>query len=287
MSKTMLAVFAALTLAGCGRGDKREVASADSLNRDLQLAPVDTTAPLNDTASTSPAPAATPAPSPATPAPAPKPKPKPTAKPAPAAAPASPSPASPAGPTSAETPAAAPSAGAKRLSAGATFSAATDAEIRSNKNKVGDEVTATVSTDVKDASGRVVIPAGSKVTLTITAIKESENKGDSTGTLTVKPTAVSINGQSQPLAASLSGVKTSLQGRKTSAGDIAKVGVGTGAGAVVGRVIGGSTKGAIIGGIIGGAIGAQRAVETKDRDVVLPQGTTVTLTLDQTFEAQS
>ena len=152
---------------------------------------------------------------------------------------------------------------------------------------MGDEVTATVSTDVKDASGRVVIPAGSKVTLTITALHESENKGDSTGTLTVKPTAVSINGQSQPLAASLSGVKTSLEGRKTGAGDIAKVGVGTGAGAVVGRVIGGSTKGAIIGGIIGGAIGAQRAVETKDRDVVLPQGTAVTLTLDQTFETQS
>ena len=42
MSKSMLAVFAALALAGCGRGDKRDVASADSLNRDLQLAPVDT-----------------------------------------------------------------------------------------------------------------------------------------------------------------------------------------------------------------------------------------------------
>ena len=172
------------------------------------------------------------------------------------------------------------------MPAGTTFSAATDAEIRSNKNKVGDEVTATVATDVKDASGRTVIPAGSMVTLKITAIKESENKGDSTGTLTVKPSAVSINGVSQPIAASLSGVKTALEGRKTGAGDIAKVGVGTGAGAVVGRVIGGSTKGAIIGGIIGGAIGAQRAVETKDRDVVLPQGTTVTLTLDQSFEPQ-
>jgi hypothetical protein len=278
MSKTMLAAFTALTLVGCGRGDKREVASADSLNRDLQLAPVDTTAPLNDTASASPAPAA--APTAAAPTPAPKPKPKPASKPAPAgAAPAAPAPSAPA-------PAAAPSAAPKRLPAGATFAAATDAEIRSNKNKVGDEVTATVSTDVKDASGRVVIPAGSQVTLKITALHESENKGDTTGTLTVKPTAVSINGTSQPLAASLSGVKTSLQGRKTGAGDIAKVGVGTGVGAVVGRVIGGSTKGAIIGGVIGGAIGTQRAIETKDRDVVLPQGTTVTLTLDQSFEAQ-
>jgi hypothetical protein len=163
----------------------------------------------------------------------------------------------------------------------------TDAEIRSNKNKVGDEVTATIAADVKNSAGQVVIPAGSKVTLQVTAIKESENKGDTTGTLTLKPTSISINGNSQPLPASISGVKTSLQGRGTNAGDIAKVGAGTAVGAVVGRVIGGSTKGAIIGGIIGGAVGTQRAVETKDRDVVLPSGTQVTLTLDDKLMAGS
>ena len=82
-------------------------------------------------------------------------------------------------------------------------------------------------------------------------------------------------------------MKTQLQGRKTDAGDIAKPAAGAAAGAVVGRVLGGSTKGAIIGGVIGGAVGAQRAVETKDRDVVLPQGTAVTLTLDQTLAMSS
>ena len=55
----------------------------------------------------------------------------------------------------------------------------------------------------------------------------------------------------------------------------------------MGRVLGGSSKGAIIGGIIGGAVGTQRAIETKDRDVVLPQGTAVTLTLDQTLAMAS
>jgi hypothetical protein len=39
----------------------------------------------------------------------------------------------------------------------------------------------------------------------------------------------------------------------------------------------------VIGGVIGGAVGTQRAVETKDRDVVVPAGTTVTLVLDQSF----
>jgi hypothetical protein len=169
------------------------------------------------------------------------------------------------------------------LAAGTTLTASTNAEIRSHKNKVGDTVTATVASDVKDRAGRVVIPAGSEVVLKVTAIKESENKSDTTGTLTVQPTAVVIGGQSYPIAASIEGVTTKLEGRGTNAGDIAKPAAGAAVGAVVGRVLGGSSKGAIIGGVIGGAVGAQRAVETKDRDVVLPQGTTVTLSLDETF----
>lgn len=279
MSRTRLAALTLLALAACGRGEKSDVASADSLNRDLQLAPVDTTAALNDrpagdtatvaTATPAPEPAAAPKPA------APKPKPKPAAA-APAPAPAAAAPAAPA-------PAPAPSS----LAAGTSFSATTDAEIRSNKNKVGDQITATVASDVKDAAGRVVIPAGAQVTLQVTAIKESENKGDTTGTLTLKPTSIAIDGVPKPLPASISGVSTKLEGRKTNAGDIAKVGAGTGVGAVVGRVIGGSTKGAIIGGIIGGAVGTQRAIETKDRDVVVPQGTTVTLTLDDKLVAGS
>src|SRR3954447_1256664 len=93
MSRTMLAALTLISVAACGRSDRRDVASADSLNRDLQLAPVDSTAPLNDqpsadtaTSAATPAPPAAPAPKPAAkPAPKPAAKPKPTA---PAAAPA-------------------------------------------------------------------------------------------------------------------------------------------------------------------------------------------------------
>jgi hypothetical protein len=263
MSRTMIAVLTLAAVAACGGGDRRDTAAADSLSRDLQLAPVDTTAELNDRPT-----ASVPAPAAGTPA-------KPI-RPAATSRPASPSP-------SASTPARAPAA-SPGLAAGTSLTASTTAEIRSNKNKVGDSVTATLETDVKDAAGRVVIPAGSEVVLMVTAIKESENKSDKTGTLTVKPTAVSINGQSYPLTASIQHVDTKLEGRKTSAGDIAKPAAGAAVGAVVGRVLGGSTKGAVIGGVIGGAVGTQRAVETKDRDVVLPAGTTVTLVLDQTFK---
>jgi hypothetical protein len=277
MSKTMIAALTLAAIAACGRGDRGDTAAADSLNRDLQLAPVDTTAELNDRpsdtamATTAPAPAARTPTRPSRPAAsASTPAPRPTAT---AAAPA---------PTRTAPPAASAS-----LAAGTRLSAATTAEIRSNKNKVGDTVTATIANDVKDNAGHVVIPAGSEVVLKVTAIKESENKSDKTGTLTLQPTSVNINGESYPLTARIDSVNTQLQGRKTGAGDIAKVGGGAAVGAVVGRVLGGSTKGAVIGGVLGGAVGAQRAVETKDRDVVLPQGTTVTLVLGESFKKTS
>lgn len=254
MSRTMIAALTLVAVAACGGGDRGDAATADSLSRDLQLAPVDTSAELNDRPTAS------------------KPAPAPRAN-RPAAPAAAPRPSAPAAP--------------RALAAGTTITASTNAELRSHKNKVGDTVTATVASDVKDNSGRVVIPAGSEVVLKVTAIKESENKSDKTGTLTLQPTSVSMSGRSYPISATIEGVTTELQGRGTNAGDVAKPAAGAAVGAVVGRVLGGSTKGAIIGGVLGGAVGAQRAVETKDRDVVLPQGTTVTLSLDERFSPAS
>jgi hypothetical protein len=66
MTRTLLTMLALAGLAACGGGgDREDLATADSLSRDLQLAPVDTSAELND----QPAPdtAAAPAPAPAKP----------------------------------------------------------------------------------------------------------------------------------------------------------------------------------------------------------------------------
>jgi len=156
--------------------------------------------------------------------------------------------------------------------------------ISSRKNKVGDVVTARVSNDLAGPDGRVVVPAGSTVAIKITAIHESENKGDKTGTLTLAVQDISVNGKTYAIDATVDQVARELVGRKTNAGDIAKVGAGTGIGAIVGRVIGGGTGGAVVGGVIGGAVGAQRAVETKDRDVVVAAGSKIQLTLREKLE---
>jgi hypothetical protein len=258
MSRILLAAFAAVTLAGCR--DRDEVATGD-LQRDIELAPVDTTAVLGDEPVQEDEPA-TPA-APAQPQPEPRTRPE-TAPSAPAPAPA-----------------------AEALASGTSSTVVTDKAISSEANKVGDQVTASVSSDVTNDAGEVVIPDGAQVTLEVTAIEPSDSRSDTTGTLTLRPVSITVAGESTPLAATISGVESELQGEGVGAGDIAKVGAGAAAGAVVGRVLGGSTKGAIIGAVIGGAVGTQRAIETKDRAVVVPEGTTMTLTLDERFVAPS
>jgi hypothetical protein len=172
----------------------------------------------------------------------------------------------------------------RMLASGTAIAAKFDAGISSRTHKAGQTLTGTVAGDVKDKSGRTVIPAGSKVHLTIATIHESENKGDKTGKLVLKPTKVVIAGRSYPISGSAMALDRTLKDRKTNAGDLAKVGVGVGAGALLGTAVsGGSTKGAVIGGAVGGAVGTQRAIQTQDRDVVVPVGSRLKVTLAAPF----
>ncbi len=245
MAGNRLALLALALLAACG-GDSAGDKAASDQDRDLQRPAVDTSAPLNDRpAKASKTPASTAA----------KPATKSTGK-----------------------------AASATLATGTSISARFDAGISSRTHKAGQKLTGTVSSDVKDKSGRVVIPAGSKVHLTISAIKESENKSDKTGKLVLTPTKVVIGGVSYSLSGSATALDRALKDRKTNAGDVAKVGVGAGAGALLGSAVsGGSTKGAVIGGVAGAAVGTQRAIETQDRDVVVPSGSRLKVTLKAPF----
>ena len=186
MTKTMLIAVALLAAGACRGGEPKQAATnADSMSRDLQLAPVDTSKPLAD------APAATPTPTPTPPAPTPKPKAKAKPKPAetPAAAPA---------PDSAK--AAAPAVGPASLDAGSLIAAAMIDSINSKSNKAGETVTAKVANDVKDATGRVVIPAGSTISMTITELHESERKSDKTGKLKLTEQSAALRGVADKMA---------------------------------------------------------------------------------------
>jgi hypothetical protein len=158
---------------------------------------------------------------------------------------------------------------------GATF----DNEIHSRRNTAGETVTATVSSDVTDEKGRVVIPQGSTITFRIQAIHESERKSDA-GLLRLMPEQIAVEGRTSPITATIVSLQRQLVGRKTNVNDAAKVGAGVGIGAVGGGLVGG-TKGAVIGGVLGGAVGTQRAIYTKDRDVYVAKGSKVVIALKQ------
>lgn len=237
----------------CAKSDKTAEQRADSAARNLTLAPTESTAALHDV----PAPTAQPAPVPTTPPPsrpaAPKPKP---AAPRPAA----------------------PTAVTRTAAAGSFVDLAVSDTLSSRTTKVGDAFTASVVSDVKDANGRVVIPAGSTVHGSVVTVKPAPNPS-TPGTLQLSLTSVSVGGKDYPIDARIDSLETVRAGRGVTGGDVAKVGAGAAAGAILGRVLGKNAKGAIIGGVVGGAVGAGVAAQTKDADIVLPKGAHINASL--------
>lgn len=259
-----------IVLLGCGKGEKA-VTAADSTGRDLQLAPVDTSASLSDVAP--PADSSAAMPSPAAPETVVVYRDPPAATPKPA-------PAKPSLAAGAAAPAAAP-ARKLELAEGVTIETTNVDSISSKFDSAGHKVKVRVANSVKDAAGTTVIPAGSIVTLNIEAIKWSENKKDK-GTLRMSTQNVSIEGTKYPLVGTVSTPAFTYKHRGSSLGDAAKVAGGAGAGAVVGGLIGKGT-GAVIGGVVGGAVGAQRMTQTKDNDIFVAPGTPITISLSEPF----
>jgi hypothetical protein len=241
--------LAAAVVVACAKGEQTSQ-STDATARNLTLAPTESTAVVRDV----PVPTAEPArAAPERKAPAPKrvaPKPTVTA------------PAPPASLT---------------LAAGTRVPLAAQDTITTRGAKAGDAFTATVNQDVKDAAGRVVLPAGATVAGTIAAAEAAHP--NSTGILQLTLTSVTVRGVSYPIEAAVVAMDTVRKGRGVTAGDAEKVGGGAVAGAIVGRLLGKDTKGTLIGGAVGAAAGAAVAHETRSIDVVIPKGATITIAL--------
>lgn len=153
-------------------------------------------------------------------------------------------------------------------------------ELSSRKNKPGDTFTANVAQDVRDAAGTIVIPNGSKVNGSIVAVKPAPNRR-TPGTLTVALSTIEANGKTFPIRATVDSVHREYQKQPINGRDAAKVGIGAAAGAVVGQVLSKNTKGTVIGAVVGGIAGAGVAAETKDMDIVIPDGSHIIATVTE------
>jgi len=250
MKRNYLLPIATMSIVGlfaCAKGEQTSQ-SADSTARNLTLAPTESTAAMKDVPSR-----ATEKAKPATePKKAPPPKPAPP-KPAPL-----------------------------MLAAGTRVGLTANDSISTRSAHAGDPFTATVSHDVKDATGRVVIPAGSSVSGTVAAAEPAPNP-NSAGRIELSLTSVSVRGKSYAIDASVVSKDTVMQGRGVTKADAAKVAGGAVAGAILGKIIGKNTKGAVIGGAAGAAAGAAAARASRDIDVVIPKGAAITIKLNQSL----
>jgi hypothetical protein len=129
-----------------------------------------------------------------------------------------------------------------------------------------------VSQDVKDANGNVVIPQGSPAQLSVTdGVKANE--------LSINLNSVTANGQSYYIASN-----TLDRGGKDGLGKNKRTGKYVGGGALAGTLIGaiaGGGKGAAIGALAGGAAGAGAQVITKGSSVNVPAESVLTFRLAQ------
>src|SRR2546423_11931690 len=165
---------------------------------------------------------------------------------------------------------------AKTLPQGTDIKVVTDDAIPA-KPSANTKYAATVKSDIKDKSGNVAIPRGSRAELV--AVPSSDGKDTS-----LDLRAVTVNGTRYALTTATSG-KTSTPG---GIGMNKRTGKYVGGGAAVGAGLGalmGGGKGAAIGAVVGGAGGAGAQVMTNKKKE-LPAETELSFKLAQDLKLQ-
>ena len=134
------------------------------------------------------------------------------------------------------------------------------------------------TTDPVVAGNRVAIPAGSTIHGQVSSVVPAK-KGlkEKEGSITLSfDKVVTPAGFSAPMSAGVASVAPKST-RKTAG----IIGGSAAGGALLGKIIGKDTKDAAIGAVVGGAIGTGIAAGTRGKEVELPAGSQLTLTLDQ------
>jgi hypothetical protein len=167
-----------------------------------------------------------------------------------------------------------------RVPAGTRVDLTMNQGLSSRKNKPGDTFTTKVAAPIRDASGTIIVAEGATVNGTVVAVKPAPNRR-TPGTLTIALSTLEMDGKTFPIRATIDSVQREYREQSISGRDAAKVGVGAAAGAVVGQVLSKNTKGTVIGAVVGGIAGTGVAAETKDLDIVIPDGSHVAITITE------
>lgn len=160
--------------------------------------------------------------------------------------------------------------------AGTVLAVELETPLASNTARVEDRVRARTR-DAVVVDGREVIPAGSEITGTVSAARPS-GKVKGRARLTFRLSQIEVRGVTYDI--STRPVNYVAGGTKKD--DATKIGVGAAAGAAIGAIAGGG-KGAAIGTAVGGGVGTAVVLMTPGKEVTLPSGTPVSISVQERF----
>lgn len=169
---------------------------------------------------------------------------------------------------------------AQTLNSGTEIKVRTDAPISAQSVSAGQSFPATVSQDVTDSSGNVVVPSGSRAQLA--AVQTSDKQ------ISLALRSITANGQRYYLSTNSTEAESTSakQGVGKNTRTAKYVGGGALAGTLIGAIAGGG-KGAAIGALAGGAAGAGAQTLTKGKKLDIPAESQLTFRLEQNVNLQS
>jgi hypothetical protein len=150
------------------------------------------------------------------------------------------------------------------VAAGKTLVIRVDQRLSAKRSRPREKFTGEFAEDLKDDSGKVIIPKGSQVTGRVDAAKQ---RGHFKGAahLSLRLTSLTLNGKEYPLDTHDLRERKKGKGKRTAA----MIGGGSGLGMLIGGVASGGT-GLVIGGLAGAGAGTAGAGLTGNRDLVIP-----------------
>jgi hypothetical protein len=154
---------------------------------------------------------------------------------------------------------------------GTTISVITDQAISSKTARVGQPVTGSVAKNVT-VGGRVLIPKGSAVKLTVSGVQAS-GRLSTPAKLYLHLVSVTVKGKAYTFATNSAGRSEKGKGKR----DAGFIGGGAAGGAAIGALAGGG-KGAAIGAAAGAGAGTAGAAATGKKDIEFPAETRLTFT---------
>lgn len=160
--------------------------------------------------------------------------------------------------------------------AGTTLDVEFTKTVASNASSPGETFRVRVAHAVT-ADGEVAIPAGSEILGEVTEAVPLRKVGGQARLGLHFTDLVLPSGATVPIEASFV-----QQGRSETGKDAATIGGGAAAGAILGRILGkgNRSKGSVIGAILGAAAGTAIASKTPGEEVVIPEGTVLSLSLN-------